>query len=175
MKNSGEKVVYFITGASGVGKTTLVEGLKKKYENMPWAFLHFDSIGVPSIEEMKKEFGSPARWQEVKTNEWIDRIVRDYDNEKVFLEGQVNLQFIYTAFQKNNFANDNIVHLDCNENEMAHRLIHKRNQPGLFNSDMRNWLMFLRSQATELRVPIVDTSTLSEQEVLRKFEVIVGL
>jgi len=33
-----EKTIYFITGASGVGKTTLVNQLKKEYENKPWVF-----------------------------------------------------------------------------------------------------------------------------------------
>jgi adenylate kinase family enzyme len=120
--NHKQKTFYFITGASGVGKTSLVDGLKKKYESMPWAFLHFDSIGVPSTKEMEKE--------------WIGKIINEYDNEKTFLEGQVKLQFIYNAFRKNEFENYNIALLDCNEEEMAYRLIHRRKQPELLTDHM---------------------------------------
>ena len=175
MSKRKQKEVYFITGASGVGKTFLVESLQKKYKNRSWAFLHFDSIGVPSLKEMEKEFGSPSGWQEAKTYEWIDKITNQYKHEKIFLEGQVNLQFIYSAFRKNNFQNFKIVLLDCNENEMAHRLIEKRKQPELVNDKMKNWLLFLRNQANELKIPVIDTSNFSQQEALSAYEKIVGL
>lgn len=175
MNNSKEKTVYFITGASGVGKTTLVAQLKKKYANMTWPFLHFDSIGVPSVEEMEKEFGSPSGWQEAKTHEWIDRLINEYHDEKVFLEGQVNLQFIHDGFAKHNFKNYKIILVDCDGEEMAYRLTHKRGQPELLTDDMKNWLKFLRSQAHELGAPVINTSNLSEEEVLKEFENKVGL
>ena len=98
-----EKIIYFITGASGVGKTTLVNQLKKKYENKPWTFLHFDTIGIPSVEEMIREFGSPSAWQEAKTTEWIEKLINDFRHEKMFFEGQVNLQFISNGFTRHNF------------------------------------------------------------------------
>jgi hypothetical protein len=94
----------------------------------------------------------------------------EYDNEKVFLEGQVNLQFIHNCFQKHNFANYKIILIDCNEEEMAYRLTHKRGQPELLTDDMKNWLKFLRNQAHELDTPVIDTSNLSEDEVLKEFE-----
>ena len=69
MNISEGRMIYFITGASGVGKTTLLNGLTKKYSDKRWTFLHFDSIGIPPIEEIKKNFGSPSGWQKVKTTE----------------------------------------------------------------------------------------------------------
>jgi len=175
MNEPKEKKVYFISGASGVGKTTLVDNLQKQYEHTDWAFLHFDSIGVPSLEEMEKEFGSPVHWQEAKTYGWIEKIINEFDNEKIFIEGQVNLQFIYGAFRKFHFENFKIVLLDCNENEMAHRLIEKRKQPELVNDQMKNWLNFLRNQAYELKIPVIDTSNLFEEDALTAFEIAVGL
>jgi ABC-type ATPase involved in cell division len=53
------KHICFVTGASGVGKTTLFRELEKRHESKKeWRFLHFDSIGVPSHEDMIKRFGS---------------------------------------------------------------------------------------------------------------------
>ena len=53
MNEMREKFVCFITGASGVGKSTLAGHLSEKYGAKPdIAILGFDSIGVPSPEEM---------------------------------------------------------------------------------------------------------------------------
>ena len=53
--------IYFIIGASGSGKTTALKNFEK---NMPKSctLLHFDSIGVPSFEEMEKEYGTIEEW-----------------------------------------------------------------------------------------------------------------
>jgi uridine kinase len=130
--------IYFITGASGVGKTTLLAKLNEKYRNKPWAFFHFDSIGVPSLEEMHNKFGSPSAWQEASTHEWINKLINHQGYEKVFLEGQSNLKFIRGGFEKFNFRNYKIVLIDCDEKEMGHRLSHSRSQPELFDDKMRN-------------------------------------
>lgn len=58
------KKVIFITGASGVGKTTIVNELKKELEYKPEvALFNFDDIGVPSLKDMEEEYGSPSEWQ----------------------------------------------------------------------------------------------------------------
>ncbi|WP_276371695.1 AAA family ATPase [Chryseolinea sp. H1M3-3] len=170
MNRSEGKMVYFITGASGVGKTTLVTQLEEKYSNRPWSFLHFDTIGVPSLEEMREKFSSPVRWQEIKTHEWIDRIMHEYTDEKIFLEGQVNLEFIRSGFAKHHFDNYTIILIHCSEDEMRYRLTHGREQPELFNKHMINWLKFLRDQAKDFKAVVIDSSTLSKGEVLQKFE-----
>ena len=176
MNNSKLKSVYFITGASGVGKTTLIASLKKKYAHKDWIFLHFDSIGVPSAEEMVEQFGSGSNWQKAMTFQWIDKILTEYRGcEYVFLEGQVNLEFIKEGFKKHGFEGYHIILIDCDEATMEHRLTNERNQPELFHQDMKNWLKFLRNQANELNVPIINTSKLSTQEGINEFEQLVGI
>lgn len=175
MKNSQTKTIYFITGASGVGKTTLVEQLQKKYANKHWAFIHFDSIGVPSLQQMEKEFGSPSAWQKAMTFEWIDRLLTKYDAEKIFFEGQVNLQFIRDGFAKHHFKNYHIVLVDCSEGEMKYRLTYKRAQPELLTEDMQNWLRYLRSQAQASNTPILVSSNLKAEELLKEFEKLMAL
>ncbi len=169
------KTIYFITGASGVGKTTLVNQLEERYKSKPWMFLHFDHIGVPSIPEMINEYGSPSGWQEAKAHEWIDQLINRYDGEKIFFEGQVNLQFIRDGFKKHHFKDYLLILIDCSEQVMQKRLVHERKQPELFNADMRNWLMFLRDQAKKFEATIIDSSDLSEKELLAKFEMAIKL
>ena len=169
-----QKLIYFITGVSGVGKTTLVSQLETKYQNKPWAFLHFDKIGIPTVEEMVRDFGSGAKWQEAKTYEWIEKLIQT-DREKVFFEGQVNLQFIRNGFSRHRFTRYRTVLLDCSEEVMRKRLVMDRSQPELFTPEMLNWLKFLRDQAREFNATIIDTSNLSKEELLQKFEKKIGL
>lgn len=164
-----EKLIYFITGASGVGKTTLVNNLEEKYKSRHWTFHHFDEIGVFSTSMMIAEFGSPAAWQEAKANEWIHKSVYN-ESEQVFLEGQVNLQFIRQGFEKIQYSDYIIILIDCSEEEMEKRLTYHRRQPELFNDDMRNWLKYLRKQANEFGAIRIDTTNLSENETLGSFE-----
>ena len=175
MSSSDTKTVYFITGASGVGKTTLVEQLMKKYGGKPWSFIHFDAIGIPSLQEMESEFGSPSSWQKSKTFEWIDRLMLEYDEVRIFFEGQTNPQFIREGFAKHNFENYQIILVDCSEEVMEYRLTHNRAQPELFTEDMRNWLRYLRRQAKESHARIIVTSNLSPEETLKEFEKTIGL
>jgi thymidylate kinase len=166
------KHIFFITGASGTGKTSLVSDLKKKYKNKKnWIFLYFDSIGVPTLEEMIKQFGSAENWQKEITFQWIKKMLSEYeDKEIIIFEGQVNLQFIKDGFFQNNFTNYKTILLDCNENIMRKRLTKDRNQPELLNQDMKNWLNFLRMQAKKFGAKIIDTSNKSKSEILKSFE-----
>ena len=170
------KHIFFITGASGVGKTTLVSNLKKKYqEQSNWIFLHFDSIGVPIPEEMKHSYGSGENWQKEMTFKWIKRMINKYKDKKVIIfEGQVNLKFILEGFSKNNFHNYDIILMDCDENTMIRRLADDINKPELINQDMKNWLAYLRKQAIVLHVKIIDTSIISQSQTVEHFEKILA-
>ena len=175
MSGSQAKTIYFITGASGVGKTTLVNQLMKKYGSSGWSCLHFDAIGIPSLEQMESEFGSPSGWQKAKTFEWIDWLILEYDEEKIFFEGQVDLQFIREGFAKHHFEDYHIILIDCNEQEMKYRLTNNRAQPELFTENLRNWLQHLRRQAEDLHAAIIETNNLSPEQTLKEFEKAIGL
>ena len=165
------KKIYFITGASGVGKTTLVEGLKEKYQDHPeWTFLHFDSVGVPSPEDMEKDFGSGENWQKETTNDWVKKMVMEYENQNIIFEGQVNLDFIENAFQKVGFSDYRTILVDCSDEVMRERLEGERAQPELFTQDMINWRSFLRKQAEEKNIDVIETSDIEKSEVIEKFE-----
>jgi hypothetical protein len=55
--------LVWLVGASGVGKTTVAEVLERR---LPWTgnTYFFDSIGVPSPEEMDRRFGGGDGWQQ---------------------------------------------------------------------------------------------------------------
>lgn len=169
------KFIYFVTGASGVGKTTLVSSISEKYNYRSCLFLHFDAIGIPSAGEMQKEFGSPSRWQKAKTFEWVKRLINVDTNQKVVLEGQVDLTFIYEAFLANHFKDYSIILVDCDEHEMESRLNTTRRQPELFTSEMRNWRAHLRHQAEQFHAGIIDTTALTVQQGGEKLKTLLGL
>lgn len=166
------KFIVFITGASGVGKTTLLNNLKEKYANKTnWQFLKFDSIGIPSNEEMVRDFGSVENWQRQTTYDWIDKMVNNFpDKELIIMDGQANLEFIKTGFEQQNFSNSQIVLIDCEQDIMVKRLINERQQAWLASEAMKNWLKFLRNQAQSFNKPIINTSSISPDEVVAKFK-----
>lgn len=166
------KNIFFVTWASWVWKTSLISSLKEKYKGREtWTFLHFDSIGIPTPEEMIEKFGSWENFQKEKTYEWIEKMVNEYnDKDIIIFEGQVNLLFIKEGFSQNNFSDYEIILIDCNEDNMEKRLVEYREQPELMSEDMRNWLRYLRKQAEDFWVNIIDTSNITREEVVKSFE-----
>ena len=130
-----KKFVYFITGASGVGKTTLVDLLEKKYKTRgDIAFLKFDTTGVPSVAEQIRRYSSPSEWQRATTKVWISKILHEIKKTIVLFEGQVNFDFIYEAFAAQQFSDFVVILIDCDEEEMERRLKQERNQGELVPS-----------------------------------------
>lgn len=163
------KFVYFITGACGVGKTTLVDMLEKKYTARDdIAFLKFDSIGVPSVEEQMRNYSSPSEWQRAATKIWVSKILHEVEKPTVVFEGQVNFDFIYAAFRDESFSDFVTILIDCDEEEMERRLTEERNQVELVNENMRNWRK-LRQQAENLGAPIINTTRKSKESVVEEF------
>ena len=155
------KKIVFLTGASGVGKTSIVNNMK--FYNGYFTCLHFDSIEIPTIEVMNSNFDGPENWQKMMTEDWVRKLVLDYSG-KILFEGQVNIDFIISGFKKINYKHYKIFLVDCSVATMLERLITKRKQPELANKNMINWLNFLRKQAGDLGIPIIDTDKLSTEQ-----------
>lgn len=153
----------FIVGASGVGKTAALEQIAGA-DDFLGVCRFFDSIGVPSAEEMTRRFGSGTGWQASATVEWVRRIEEE-SACMVILEGQTRPSFIRTAATEHGLAAYGIVLLDCRTDVRADRLRHERRQPELVSKDMERWAAYLRGQADALQIPVIDTSDLSLAEV----------
>ena len=163
--------VIFITGASGAGKTTLINTFNHSSRNQSIICLHFDSIGVPSIDEMIRVYGSPSEWQKAMTYHWVQNIINDYQDKKlVVIEGQVNLDFIAAAFIGFNFQKYKIILVHSDKVNRHKRLHEERNQPELVNDNMDNWSEFLKKQAIDRNIPILDTSLMNVTEMIDWFK-----
>lgn len=154
MYNTFKSMIFFLTGASGVGKTSLVAYLKENDSQQRFTYLHFDSIGIPNSEEM----GDPHAWQKRVTHEWIEKLIEQSQEKPILFEGSTNMEFIDSGFVNQNFSHYQVILIDCSDEQMFDRLIHKRKQPELANEQMKNWRKYLRNQAIERNVPIIDTS-----------------
>jgi dephospho-CoA kinase len=153
-----------LTGASGAGKTTIARSVENL--RLPNCEVHFfDSIGVPSVEQMRKEFGPGhepgGAWQRAMTLQWIGRIREILDRGiSVLFEGQMRIAFIKEALAENQITNAHVILLDCDDATRAQRLRVQRSQPELANQDMTNWARYLRQEALAADFRILDTGRL---------------
>jgi hypothetical protein len=155
--------ILVVTGASGVGKTTLVR-LAEARGISGASFHYFDSIGVPSVEQMARDFGSPENWQIAMTNRWIARLARS-ESRLCVLDGQVRPTTVRDAFAHYQ-VEGRIVLLDCTHVVREARLRDERQQPELNTRDMACWASYLRGQADALDLPVLDTSAMTVDEAV---------
>ncbi|RTL68342.1 MAG: AAA family ATPase [Hyphomicrobiales bacterium] len=153
--------LVILTGASGSGKTTLAKAVSQRVgESVDVHF--FDSIDIPSFEEMSAQQGSIENWQRVKTKEWLHRLAPAAEQgEGVLFEGQMRIAFIEEALAAAAISEPRIILVDCSDEERLRRLNDERHQPELANPQMINWAKYLRTEALQGGHEILDTSARS--------------
>ncbi len=155
----GKRVdLVVLTGASGGGKTTLARAFERQYPD--YAVHFFDSIGVPSWDEMKK-FGDGhepgGAWQRAMTLQWFKKLAAILETGRpVLFEGQMRPAFIGEALEASNL-NACVVLVDCDDATRAQRLISDRRSPELANEQMMRWAEYLRSEAAAAGYEVLDT------------------
>ncbi len=156
--------ILVVTGASGSGKTAAARSLEERRLD-GLRFFYFDSIGVPSAEEMDREFGGGEAWQADATSRWIKRLVTESDGSFVsLLDGQTRPSFVRAALGCPDPTHLRIVLLECSPAVRRVRLA-QRGQPELANLRMDNWASYLRGQADALGLPVIDTDALGVESV----------
>ena len=149
--------ILILTGASGAGKTTIAKEFALRFPRT--LCFYFDSIGVPPETEMIAKYGSGQNWQKQMTVEWLKRLkVEAEKGFDILFEGQSRIEFILDAIQLTEVKNVSVVLVDCNDNERRARLVGARNQPELATDNMMNWAAYLRSEANQSNIQILDTS-----------------
>ncbi len=154
--------LFFVTGASGAGKTTAVKNIQAENPGT-FEFCFFDSVGVPSPEEMKLKYGSGEGWQKATTKYWVKKMKAIVDTKSAILDGQARPEFIDEACKENEVTNYEVILFDCSDEVREKRLI-ERGHPELVNTDMKNWAKFLREEAAKRGDTIIDTTNLSQKE-----------
>jgi dephospho-CoA kinase len=150
-----------LTGASGSGKTTLGRAIAARRAG-EIAVHFFDSVGVPSVEQMIAEYGSGEGWQRAKTVEWMHRLAPSVrSGRNVLLEGQARIAFLNEAVAAAGLVQYRIILIDCDDATRTHRLVAERGQPELANPTMLDWASFLRDEAERGGHEILDTSAKS--------------
>lgn len=155
--------IYFIIGASGAGKTTAIKNLEKTNPN-DFSYCYFDSIGVPSPEEMIKKFGSGDNWQKTNTIYWTKKMKEEFlDFKPAILDGQIRPSFIEEACKENNIVSYEVILFDCTDEVRKQRLIN-RGHPELANDQMMNWAKYLREESLFRNYKIIDNTNLTQEE-----------
>lgn len=153
--------LLILTGASGVGKTTLARAVQRADDSCKVFF--FDSIGVPSAEVMAT-FGTGHQpggsWQRAMTLQWMERLAPIvHSGQSVLFEGQMRIAFIREALAAQKMANARIILVECCDVVRASRLTHDRKQPELANENMTGWARYLHEEAIRDGCEILDTGT----------------
>jgi ABC-type dipeptide/oligopeptide/nickel transport system ATPase component len=148
--------LVILTGASGVGKTTIADAIEKLDPEV--AVYQGDKIGLPP-EEILAGYG-PANGPGGASQRgfalyWIGRIFQN--PRPVLLETQCRVAFLEEALLLHRISWARIILLECDDSTREARLIHDRQQPELANEDMANWSRYLHREAAEAGYEILDT------------------
>lgn len=159
-------------GASGVGKTTAAKLLENKKSDIK--FIYFDRENItPSKVEMIEKFSSVENYQKHKTVEFVKKITNEFLNKQsVLIDTQSRFEFIRDACKENKIDNYQVILFDCEDLTRNNRL-NERGQPHLINQDMDNWAKFLREDCKKNNCSIIDTTSLTVDEMTAALENII--
>jgi adenylate kinase family enzyme len=165
-------VMYFVIGASGSGKTSAVHELETMNLTGLKTFV-FDSIGVPSAQEMIEKWAGGEGWQRAMTIEWVKRMRGELANSDVLLDGQTRPSFIAEACKINGVTSGKVILIDCSDRVRKARLL-QRGQPELANEQMMEWAKYLTRETTKIGGEIISNDDLSIIETAAALAAIIG-
>ena len=161
-----EPAVLVVVGASGAGKSALTRGLAAL--GLPGVTCHhFDTLGVPTPEEIAARFGGGEAWQAWALDQWMQRLAHNDDGSALaVLDAQVRPHAALVALRQYEIGRGRVVLVDCGYAERNARLRGPRGQPELATPDMDCFAAYMRGQADALGLPVIDTTRRAESECL---------
>jgi hypothetical protein len=154
---NGCPALLAVTGASGVGKTTVLQALRDKIDARLLPLMAFDSLGVPSEDEMTRCWEAPRGWQKMMTYHWVYTARQIYRMRPlVILEGQFDPQYAIAACSAHRMKY-RVALLDVDDATRTARLT-RRGQPELATKDMATWAAYLAENTRSLGGTIVDAT-----------------
>lgn len=125
------KTIYFVAGASGSGKSTILPNLNALL-GTSYNVFDFDDIGVPKNADKK--------WRQEATEQWIKKLLEE--DKKSVLLGQMVLGEILASPSAFQLGKVHFCLLDVSDKERINRL-KKRNTHGIGQHSL-NWAAWLR-------------------------------
>lgn len=125
------RMIYFITGGSGSGKTTILKTLKHLVGNSYDVF-DFDTIGVP--------MNANKQWRQEATEKWIEKLLT-HEKESILL-GQMVLGEIIASPSASLIGKIHFCLLDVTDKERIRRL--KQRNTEKVDQHVLNWASWLR-------------------------------
>lgn len=164
--------LILITGASGVGKTTILDALYEQHSNMMNIY-HFDDIGIPGHDQMIAEYGSVENWQQIMTHQWIHQLTDKPLTKLTIFEGSFNPRFAYEILESKGIQ-WKLICLHTIRSIREKRLIEERQQPELATPDMDNYAQLLKDETSKLGGVIIDTGDFTIRECVNKIMEYIG-
>jgi hypothetical protein len=148
-----------LTGASGVGKTTIAQTIEDSHPEI--AVYQGDRIGPPSDEILAgyghtdEPGGSTQRGFALY---WVGVIADKLKAGKpVLLETQCRIAFLNEALSLHGVTNARIILVECSDVSRETRL-HGRGHPELANEQMSGWSRYLHGEADRFGHEVLDTT-----------------
>lgn len=131
-------MLFFVTGASGSGKTACIKDLKHLLQNVE--FFDFDDVGVPE--------NADKIWRQQSTEYWIKKAIEcQKKNKDICVCGTAVLGEILSSPSVSEVKGIAVCLLDCSDWVRVERL-RKRGTHGA-HQDMLNWAAWLRMHTVD--------------------------
>lgn len=173
--------IYFISGVSGVGKTSTLEHLKKTLPQSALDVRDFDERGVPD--------GGGPTWHNNETRHWLDVAVSNASNGKsTVVSGFMNPEQFKKIHNSDKDISAQIILLDVSEDVLRKRLYGRHTTPeskkeieraaGVsldeFVEQCASFAPKLRSIFEQNNFPIVDTDNKTPEIIAQEVMSIIG-
>ncbi len=121
--------IYFISGASGSGKSSIIPDLQKLL-GKDFVVFEFDSIGVPKDAD--------TQWRQQTTEQWLRKILEEEKN--VTLVGQMAIGELLACPSALKIQNINYYFLDVQDKQRVERLKQRGDTPDKHTLAWADWL-----------------------------------